>query len=62
VGFKNPFLPGRYLVSAGIFDRSRQFLDWVEFAEGFQVESGFVDGHAFDGRLGRISILPEWTA
>ena len=61
VGFKNPFLPGRYLVSAGIFDRSRQFLDWIEFAEGFQVESGFVDGRAFDSRLGRVSILPEWS-
>ena len=62
VAFKNTFLPGRYLVSAGIFDRSRQFLDWVEFAEGFQVEPGFVDGRAFDGRLGRVSILPEWSA
>jgi lipopolysaccharide transport system ATP-binding protein len=62
VAFKNTFLPGRYLVSAGIFDRSRQFLDWVEFAEGFQVESGFVDGRAFDNRLGRVSILPEWSA
>jgi lipopolysaccharide transport system ATP-binding protein len=61
VAFKNTFLPGRYLVSAGIFDRSRQFLDWVEFAEGFQVESGFQDGRAFDNRLGRVSILPEWT-
>jgi len=61
VAFKNTFLPGRYLVSAGIFDRSRQFLDWVEFAEGFQVESSFVDGRAFDNRLGRISILPEWS-
>ncbi|SDS63704.1 ABC transporter ATP-binding protein [Opitutus sp. GAS368] len=61
VAFKNMFLPGRYLVSAGIFDRSRQFLDWVEFAEGFQVESSFADGRAFDNRLGRVSILPEWS-
>ncbi len=61
VRFKNPFAPGRYLVSAGIFDSSRQFLDWVEFAEGFQVESNFADGRAFDNRLGRLSLLPEWT-
>ena len=61
VKFKNPFAPGRYLVSAGIFDSSRQFLDWVEFAEGFQVESSFADGRAFDNRLGRISLLPEWS-
>ena len=61
VKFKNLFAPGRYLVSAGIFDSSRQFLDWVEFAEGFQVESSFADGRAFDNRLGRISLLPEWS-
>ncbi|MFT3782011.1 MAG: ABC transporter ATP-binding protein [Nibricoccus sp.] len=61
ISFKNPFAPGRYLVSAGIFDSSRQFLDWVEFAEGFQVEASFVDGRAFDNRLGQISILPEWS-
>ncbi len=60
--FKNPFSPGRYLVSAGIFDTNRQFLDWVEFAEHFQVESGFADGRAFDNRLGRLTILPEWSA
>jgi lipopolysaccharide transport system ATP-binding protein len=62
VQFKNPLSPGRYLVSAGIFDASRQFLDWIEFAEGFQVESSFADGRAFDNRLGRVSLLPEWTA
>jgi lipopolysaccharide transport system ATP-binding protein len=62
VTFKNTFAPGRYLVSAGLFDSSRQFLDWVELAEGFQVESGFVDGRAFDQRLGRFSLLPEWHA
>jgi lipopolysaccharide transport system ATP-binding protein len=60
--FKNPFPPGRYLVSAGIFDTNRQFLDWVEFAEHFQVESGFEDGCAFDNRLGRFTLLPEWLA
>jgi lipopolysaccharide transport system ATP-binding protein len=58
--FKNPFAPGRYLVSAGIFDSSRQFLDWVELAESFQVETGFANGRAFDQRLGRFSLRPEW--
>jgi lipopolysaccharide transport system ATP-binding protein len=62
VSFRNNFAPGRYLLSAGIFDRSRQFLDWVEFAEGFQVESGFADGRAFDQRLGRCYLQPEWNA
>ncbi len=61
LNFKNPFAPGRYLVSAGIFDRSRQFLDWVEMAEAFQVEPGFASGRNFDQRLGRLSIVPDWT-
>jgi lipopolysaccharide transport system ATP-binding protein len=59
--FQNPLSPGRYLVSAGIFDRSRQFLDWVEFAETFQIESAFASGKNFDHRLGRVSLLPSWT-
>ena len=62
LSFKTPFAPGRYLVSAGIFDRSRQFLDWVEFAEAFQVESSFASGRNFDQRLGRLTIVPEWTS
>jgi lipopolysaccharide transport system ATP-binding protein len=61
VAFKNPFAPGRYLVSAGIFDAYRQFHDWVEFAETFEVVPGFADGRAFDQRLGRISLAATWT-
>jgi lipopolysaccharide transport system ATP-binding protein len=61
VAFKNPFAPGRYLVSAGIFDAYRQFHDWVEFAETFEVTPGFADGRAFDQRLGRISLAAKWT-
>jgi len=60
VSFRSPFAPGRYLFSVGIFDRSRQFLDWVEFAESFRVEPGFADGRAFDQRLGRFYVQPEW--
>jgi lipopolysaccharide transport system ATP-binding protein len=61
VSFKNPFAPGRYMVSAGIFDAFRQFHDWVEFAESFEVSSGFADGRAFDQRLGRVSLEARWT-
>jgi lipopolysaccharide transport system ATP-binding protein len=61
VAFKNPFSPGRYLVSAGIFDAYRQFHDWVEFAESFEVASGFADGRAFDQRLGRVSLEARWS-
>jgi len=60
VEFKNPFAPGMYMVSAGIFDAYRQFHDWVEFAETFEVLPGFSDGKAFDQRLGRISLDAEW--
>ena len=61
VSFRNPFAPGRYLVSAGIFDAFRQFHDWVEFAESFEVVPGFADGRAFDQRLGRVSLPATWT-
>jgi lipopolysaccharide transport system ATP-binding protein len=61
VSFKNPFAPGRYMVSAGIFDAYRQFHDWVEFAEAFEVVPGFADGRAFDQRLGRITLAATWT-
>lgn len=60
VTFRNPFAPGRYLVSAGIFDAYRQFHDWVEFAESFEVVPGFADGRAFDQRLGRVSLQARW--
>ena len=61
VSFKNPFAPGRYLISAGIFDAYRQFHDWVEFAESFEVVPGFADGRAFDQRLGRVSLSATWS-
>jgi lipopolysaccharide transport system ATP-binding protein len=61
VAFKNPFAPGRYMVSAGIFDAYRQFHDWVEFAESFEVVPGFADGRAFDQRLGRVSLAATWA-
>ncbi len=61
VTFKNPFAPGRYMVSAGIFDAYRQFHDWVEFAEAFEVVPGFADGRAFDQRLGQVSLSATWS-
>jgi lipopolysaccharide transport system ATP-binding protein len=62
VSFSNPLAPGRYMVSAGIFDAFRQFHDWVEFAESFEVVPGFADGRAFDQRLGRVSLAAKWSA
>lgn len=59
--FTNPLAPGRYFVSAGIFDSGRQFLDWVEHAESFHVEAAFANGRSHDQRLGRMSLLAEWS-
>ncbi len=58
--FTNPFTPGRFRVSAGIFDANRTFLDWVEFAEEFQVEPSFANGQSYDARLGRLSLQADW--
>jgi lipopolysaccharide transport system ATP-binding protein len=60
LSFKNTFAPGRYTVSAGIFSVGRSFLDWVEFAESFTVESSFSNGQRFDGRFGRLTLPAEW--
>ena len=53
-------MPGKYIISAGIFDKSKQFLDWVEHVESFYVESSFSDGRSYDNRLGNVSFLGEW--
>jgi lipopolysaccharide transport system ATP-binding protein len=61
LSFVNQLTPGKYTVSAGVFDRDRAFLDWVDRAESFRVEGTFSDGRAFDHRLGRVSLLGEWV-
>jgi len=58
--FQNSLAPGRYLISAGIFDGNRNFTDWIEFGESFVVESSFANGRGFDGRLGRFTLNAEW--
>ncbi len=58
--FKNFLMPGKYIVSAGIFDKDRQFLDWVELVETFDVEPAFDDGRIYDSRLGKFSPIGEW--
>ncbi|MEP0869893.1 ABC transporter ATP-binding protein [Trichocoleus desertorum AS-A10] len=59
---KNYLMPGKYFVSAGIFDKSRQFIDWVEYAETFYVEDSFNDGRKYDNRIGKVSILGTWES
>ncbi|WP_413171237.1 ABC transporter ATP-binding protein [Anabaena azotica] len=62
VEFINPLMPGKYTISAGIFDKNKNFVDWVEFAESFYVESAFINGNKYDQRLGKISIQGTWYA
>jgi lipopolysaccharide transport system ATP-binding protein len=59
--FNNFFMPGRYLISAGILDKSRDFVDWVEHVESFYVEPSFNDGRKYDYRLGKTSFLANWN-
>ncbi len=58
--FKNHLVPGKYMLSAGILDNSRQFVDWIENAEFFYVESSFNDGRVYDHRLGKLTLLGDW--
>ena len=60
VTFKNTLKPGKYFVSAGIFDEVKEFVDWVEYAESFTVDHIFSDGRNYDHRLGNISLSAEW--
>ncbi len=62
VEFINPLMPGKYTISAGIFDKNKRFVDWVELAESFYVESAFINGNRYDQRLGKISIQGTWYA
>jgi lipopolysaccharide transport system ATP-binding protein len=57
----NILTPGQYLISAGIFDKSNQFLDWVENAETFEVLPVFKTGVSFDQRFGKVTTEGEWS-
>ncbi|MBR8835799.1 MAG: ABC transporter ATP-binding protein [Stigonema ocellatum SAG 48.90 = DSM 106950] len=60
--FQNTLMPGKYMLSAGILDNSRQFVDWIENAEFFYVESSFNDGRVYDHRLGKLTLLGDWQS
>lgn len=60
VEFINPLMPGKYAISSGIFDQNKKFVDWVEFAEKFYVESAFINGEKYDDRLGKFTIQGNW--
>lgn len=52
VSLDNVLTPGKYFVSVGAFDRYRNFLDWVEYCESFEVEPQYEDGRVYLERLG----------
>lgn len=58
--FDNSLIPGKYFVSAGMFDSSRQFVDWVEHAETFEIEHSYKDGRLFEPRLGMTVQKAQW--
>jgi len=57
---KNILMPGRYSISIGIFDKNRQFIDWVEHCEYFIVEDLYFDNRYFAPRLGMQVGNGEW--
>jgi lipopolysaccharide transport system ATP-binding protein len=48
----NILTPGKYFISVGVFDRYKNFLDWVEYCENLEIEPIFQDGRIFQERLG----------
>lgn len=54
-------MPGRYVVSAGIFDSHEQVIEWVDHALDITVEPHFSDGRPYDHRLGIITQPMTWT-
>jgi len=62
VSFVNSLTPGKYVISAGIFDKDGQFVDWVEHVESFSVEASFQGGREFDHRLGKTTVKGTWES
>jgi lipopolysaccharide transport system ATP-binding protein len=53
-------LPGDYILSVGIFDQNRNFIDWVDEALCFTAESFYSDGRPFYPRLGQTVGNARW--
>jgi hypothetical protein len=52
--------PGKYFLSVGAFDNERNFIEWVQLCESFEVETYYTDGRFFHSRLGSIIPQVEW--
>jgi lipopolysaccharide transport system ATP-binding protein len=58
----NTLIPGKYIISVGCFDKRRNFLDWIEFCEGFEVDGVYSDNRIYRKRLGETLINnSEWS-
>ena len=54
-------MPGRYTISAGLVDKKKQLIEWVEDCQAFDVSPSFISGAPFDGRLGQVHVPAEWS-
>jgi hypothetical protein len=53
-------MPGSYSVTAGAFDPSLQFLEWVDGCQSFEVYPCFLNGRPFDTRWGAVNQDASW--
>jgi lipopolysaccharide transport system ATP-binding protein len=56
----NILVPGVYTISAGIYGKAMEFIDWVEKAEEFEIVNSFEDAGAFDNRYGLVTTKANW--
>ena len=54
------FLPGVYIVSAGIFSGKTEMVDWVDSGAKFEILPHFKNGQAFDHRYGLVTQELTW--
>ncbi len=54
-------MPGNYYITAGAFDPSLNFLEWIDKCQSFEILQSFSDGRQFDGRWGIINQKAEWS-
>jgi lipopolysaccharide transport system ATP-binding protein len=53
-------LPGRYVLSMGLFGPRNDIVDWCDQVITFDILQHYMDGRAFDQRLGVISQILDW--
>lgn len=51
---------GTYSISAGVFNKNLDFLEWVDGCQTFEIYPSFQDGLEFDGRWGLVNQKAKW--